>query len=184
MAPTGRAGPRSALLITAWVCGLILSLGLALWTSVGASSPTLTNRSSSRPSGVAAARAHPGDVGPRSGPTSPALAGQLRTMDPKSLDRDVAQEEARSRGGTPHATPTTDAWLVGEAGTYLVGRGITTGTYESAGAADSTTCRWSVKGTNFTTRRSGSSNSRTVVTIRRTDGFFETEGCSNWHRTS
>jgi len=185
MPQTRRVGNRSVLLATA--TGILLSLTLALWVwaSAGVAAPSQASprRTSSTGTGAQELRPGSGDL-PSGGPTSLGGADQLRSMDPAALDRYVASEEAAPRGGPSPSKAAKDTWLVGQVGTYLVGRGISAGTYESAGAKEGKICRWGVTGTKGDSLRSGSSSSRTVVTIHTTDGFFQTQDCSNWHKTS
>jgi hypothetical protein len=163
-----------------------LSLTLGVWafsgaptrSQVGLAAPT---SSGIRAGGVATGAGHPTRDAP---PPSPGLADQLHGMDPASVDRLAANEEAAARGGTPASTLKTRSWLVGEVGTYRVGRGVAPGTYESAGAMKGRVCRWSVSGSDGTLVSAGSGVRRAVVTIHTTDRYFETQDCSNWHRIS
>jgi hypothetical protein len=181
-----RVARLSVALATALGVGLSLSVGLGAWGSTGA--VTVTKAALPRAAATPSGSVHPGAQGSASGgPTSPSLAKQLRSMDPKSLDASVASKEADARRSPGSATPTKGHWFLGEVGTYVVGRGIPPGTYESAGALGGRTCQWARgkgTGTKDATAGAGSSSSRTVVTIRKTDKYFQTKDCSNWHKIS
>jgi hypothetical protein len=67
-------------------------------------------------------------------------------------------------------------------GTYEVGVDVKPGTYVSA-KPDSGTCYWArLKGTDGIGGiiDNDLSSGRTVVTIKKSDKFFETKGCSDW----
>jgi len=162
----------------------MLMLALGVWTSTRSPSvavPILrVPAASAGGRGLAASR----NGLPVGAAPSPTTAAQLHSMDPAALDRQVAEEEAGARQAQGRTAPAKGSWLVGEAGTYLVGRGVFAGTYASAGASQGKVCRWGVSGSDGTTDRSGSGKGRVVVTIRTVDGFFETSNCSNWHKIS
>lgn len=185
MARMGRSGTRSMLLATAVSMGLSLTLAVVVWSSTGDAARSQAGPPRPSSTGIGAAVVPTGTGGvPRGGPTSPGGADQLRRMDPASVDRYAAGEDATARGGPSQSAPAKGTWLVGEVGTYLVGRGVSPGRYESAGPRAGHVCRWGVTGTNGDTLRSGSGGTRTVVTIHKTDGFFQTQDCSNWRKIS
>lgn len=115
--------------------------------------------------------------GPTSGRgTAPPAAARLS---PGQIDAAMKEAEGGQRTSAGNTT-----WFVGEVGTYMVGRGIPPGTYVSA-APGNGTCSWSrlrspdaVHGviTQATTRTAS------TITILKTDRFFTTTGCTNWHR--
>jgi hypothetical protein len=182
MSQMGRSRARPTMLAIALALGLSLTLGV--WASSGASTRSqvgLTAPTSSgiRAGGVPTGAGHPTRDAPR---PSPGLADQLHGMDPAAVDRLAANEEAAARGGAPASTLGTRSWLVGEVGTYRVGRGVAPGTYESAGATKGKVCRWNVSGSDGTVVSAGSGVRRAVVTIHKTDRYFQTQDCSNWHR--
>src|SRR4051794_30920445 len=180
-----RVGIRSALLVTAVAVGLSLTLALGMWTSSGASPPTAGGVIHTSSNGTGVEQPRPGSgVLPSGATSSPAVGERLRSMAPTALDTLVASEEAAARQGSSPSKTAEGTWLIGAVGTYLVGRGATPGTYESAAPAGGRTCRWVVAGKNGGTLRSGSSKTRSLVTIHKTDGFFQTNDCSNWHKTS
>lgn len=180
-----RAGTRTVLLAAALVVGLSSMLAIAVWASAQG---TPTGRVGTAPAQTPAPFA--ADLPPLRGgsvpvaPTSAGVAQQLHTMDLKSLDKAVASEEAAVRQASSPSRVAGGTWLIGEVGAYLVGRRATPGTYESAAPAAGKTCRWAVADINGNTLRSGSSRTRTSVVIRKTDGFFQTTGCANWHKIS
>lgn len=185
MPQMGRSGTRTVLLATALAMGLSLTLAFGVWASTGASTRSQVGLPRPSSTGIGAEEVPTGTGGtPGSGPASPALADQLHTMDATSVDRYAASEEAAARGGPNPSAAAKGTWLIGKVGTYLVGRGVAPGTYESAGASAGKTCRWGVTGTDSHTLKSGSSSKRTVVTIDKTAGFFQTQDCSNWHKIS
>jgi hypothetical protein len=185
MAQVGRTGTRSMLLAIAWGMGLIVIMTGGVWIATGAL--PLSQAASSRPTSTGigvgqlptASRSLPSGV-----PSPPGGADQLKAMDPNSLDKLVAREDGATRRGQSQSTAAKATWLVGDVGTYLVGRGVSTGTYESAGASHGKTCRWIVTGRGGEHLRSGASASRTVVTINKTDGFFQTNDCLNWRKVT
>jgi len=175
MPQTGRPGPRSVVLAITLGTALSVTLALGVWASSGASP------------GTAAAVPHASSTGTDAAvpaTASPGAAAQLRSMDPAAVDQLAAGEEAAARAGTTPSKVAGGTWLIGDAGTYLVGRRATAGTYESAAPTGGRTCRWAVVGTDGDTLRSGSSTSRSVVTIHKTDGFFQTKDCPSWHKVS
>lgn len=102
-------------------------------------------------------------------------------------DRQAARSDAQPKSGTGTAAAPAGTWRGGSIGTYLVGSGIPVGTYESAAPA-SGTCSWSrLKGLNGTAAdvtAAGHSTGASTVTITASDTFFQTTGCSNWHKTA
>jgi hypothetical protein len=105
-------------------------------------------------------------------------------MDPKEVARSAASEDAAARSGSK-ASAVKGSWRVGEIGTYMVGRGIPPGKWESAAPATGT-CRWArlrgLSGKPADVVQSGSSSGRSLVTLRASDSFFETVNCANWHK--
>ena len=164
MQATGRRRTRWVLLTAALGLSLMLPVTLGVWSA------TRT---------VASSRALPPSAQP-----PPGGAAQLRGLDPATLDRQVAGEEAAAAPGGSRAAPARGSQIAGAVGTYQVGRGVAPGTYTSAAPGAGRTCRWAISDTNGDTLRSGRSTAATVVTIHATDGFFETNGCSNWRRLS
>ena len=185
MPTTGRRRTRWLLLAVAVGLAMVLPVTFGLWsaTHTVASSRALPPGASSPGTG---AKGAPGvsDGTLRSASPPPSGAAQLRGLDPATLDRQVAGEEAASAPGATRAAPAKGSWIAGEVGTYQVGRGVAAGTYTSAAPGAGRTCRWAVSGTSGDTLRSGRSSAATVVTIRATDGFFQSNGCSNWRRLS
>jgi hypothetical protein len=114
-------------------------------------------------------------------------AGRLHAMDPKKLALSVAHEDAAGKTQSKKTSAVKEIWRAGDVGTYLVGRGIPSGKYESAPPATGT-CHWarlrglSGKPSDVVERGSASSGRASVVTLRSTDAFFETNGCQNWHK--
>ncbi len=101
------------------------------------------------------------------------------------LEERAAGKQAGAQPAPTQTSPLKGTWFIGELGTYLVGRGIPAGTYESAGAIGGGTCQWTrLKGGNAAVLASGSATGRTKVTIQKTDGFFATQDCANWQRIS
>lgn len=181
MLRSGRKGTRSVFVAAA--LGLVLAVAAAVWASTGPPSriQSALPRSSSAPTDGDART--PDRAVPSSGdPTAPSLADQLHSMDADSLRRYVAGEESHARQAPSQSAATKGTWLVGEVGTYLVGRGVSAGEYESAGGSGGKTCRWSVRASNGNTVRTGSSTTRVVVTLHKADGFFQTNDCSNWRK--
>lgn len=122
------------------------------------------------------------------GPPPPAAVGEaerIRAMDPAQVARSVASEDAAARPGSVPGSAVKGVWRVGAVGTYLVGKGIAPGTYESAGATQGS-CQWSrlrdLSGTASSVIQRGSDSGTSVVTIRSSDAFFETSHCQNWHK--
>ena len=137
-----------------------------------------------------------GAVVPAAAPTSAGApagqggeAGRLHAMDPNSVARSVASEDAAVRSGSKSASASAvkGTWRVGEIGTYLVGRGIPAGEWESA-APTTGTCEWTrlrgLSGKPADVVQRGSSSGRSVVTLRANDKFFETKNCANWHKVA
>jgi hypothetical protein len=100
------------------------------------------------------------------------------------LDQQAARDDGATRGSSAGVTNRRD-WIVGSAGTYLVGRGISPGTYQSAGSPTGQ-CTWA----RLTMAKSatrivdhGTATGAVTVRIRASDKFFETRDCANWHRT-
>ncbi len=112
-------------------------------------------------------------------------AERIRAMDPVQVARSVASEDAAARPGSVPSSAVKGVWRVGTVGTYLVGKGIAPGTYESAGATDGE-CEWSrlgdLSGGATSVIQRGSTSGRSLVTIRSSDAFFETSHCQNWHK--
>ncbi len=185
MPTTGRRRTRWLLLAVAVGLVLVLPVTLGLWspTRTLASSRALPPSASSTGTGATGAPGASDDTR-RSASPPPSGAAQLRGLDPATLDRQVAGEEGASAPGASRAAPAKGSWVAGEVGTYQVGRGVAAGTYASAAPGAGRTCRWAVSGTSGDPLRSGQSSAATVVTIRATDGFFQTNGCSNWRRLS
>ena len=134
---------------------------------------------------VPAAAAAPTSAGTPSGQGG-GEAGRLRAMDPKSAARSVASEDAAVRSGSK-SSAVKGSWRAGEIGTYLVGRGIPAGAWESAAPA-SGTCEWAtlrgLSGKSADVVQRGSSLGRSVVTLRASDKFFETKNCANWRKVA
>ena len=83
---------------------------------------------------------------------------------------------------TVTAKPAVKASFPGD-GTYQVGVDIKAGTYVSA-KPDSGNCYWArLKGSDTFSDIIANNNTagQSVVTIKSTDKFFETNGCSDWH---
>lgn len=121
-------------------------------------------------------------------PPPPAAVGEaerIRAMDPAQVARSVASEDAAARPGSVPGSAVKGVWRVGAVGTYLVGKGIAPGTYESAGATQGS-CQWSrlrdLSGKASSVIQRGSDSGTSVVTIRSSDAFFETSHCQNWHK--
>ena len=173
-------------MVVAIALALGLSLTLGVWASSGASTRSQVALTAPTSSGIPAAgvptgAGHPTGDAPR---PSPGLADQLHGMDPASVDRLATNEEAAAGGRAPASALGTHSWLVGEVGTYRVGRGVAPGTYESAGAMKGRVCRWNVSGSDGNVVSRGSGAERAVVTIHKADRYFQTQDCSNWHRMS
>lgn len=189
MKPREGASRRSGVLAT--VVGLALALtAFGVW-AFGASpsvSPSPTSASQSAAAGTSAVTG--------AGPAAPAAPGQRppgpragsSSVDPRDLDALAASEDAAARQTSGQRPATKGASFVGEVGTYLVGRGIPAGTYESAGGLEGRTCHWfRLKG--LTDRpadvvASGSTTGPTRVTIGAADAFFQTRDCATWHRVT
>ena len=184
-----RDGNRFVVLVAALAVVLGLSIAFGLSSSTGAPQGSTANPSPASPTGpgVPTPGAGNGDVAP-GGPTSEGRASELSSADPTALDKSVASEDNGVRRAPTPGAPMKGTWFVGAAGTYLVGRGIPPGTYESAGASDGNVCQWArvkgLSGTKSDILGAGSSTSRIVVTIQKTDGFFQTKDCANWHKIS
>lgn len=114
-----------------------------------------------------------------------AEAERLRDMDPVKVARSVASEDAAAKRASGAASAVKGVWRVGAVGTYLVGKGMAPGTYESAGATQGE-CHWArlqdLDGKATSVIEVGSGVGRNVVTIEDGDGFFETSHCQNWHK--
>ncbi len=185
MPTTGRRRTRWAVLTAAVALTLVLPVTLGVWSATRTAtysralppSPTSTGTGVEGTPGVS-------DGTPRSASPAPSGAAQLRGLDPATLDRQVAGEDAAAAPGASRAAPAKGSRIAGAVGTYQVGRGVAPGTYASAAPAAGRTCRWAVSATSGDTLRSGQSTAATVVTIHATDGFFETTGCSTWRRLS
>jgi hypothetical protein len=115
------------------------------------------------------------------------LAGNA-TVTSTSLPRPPSATVTGGSTALPAKPSTTGTWFVGEVGTYLVGRGIPPGTYESVGGQDGRRCEWArLKGLATTAGdvlAAGSTSSRASVTILATDAFFQTKDCANWRKVS
>ncbi|MEP6855044.1 MAG: hypothetical protein ABJA33_06225 [Pedococcus sp.] len=144
--------------------------------------------------GIVATRTDSSKLPPEPGPSATvgarssgavSEAERIRALDPVQVARSVASDDAAARPGAVPSSAVKGVWRVGKVGTYLVGKGIAPGTYESAGATEGQ-CQWSrlrdlgAKPTSVVQRGSGSGKS--VVTISSSDAFFETSGCQNWHK--
>ena len=108
--------------------------------------------------------------------TAPSAAASLS---PSQID--AAMKEAESGQRTSAANKT---WFVGDVGTYIVGRGIPPGTYVSA-APGKGSCSWSrlrAPGAANEVITRATTNKASTITILKTDKFFTTTGCTNWHR--
>jgi hypothetical protein len=117
-------------------------------------------------------------------PTSSGSPTPLDTAALDKLDQQAARDDGATGGSSAGATKRRD-WIVGSAGTYLVGRGISPGTYRSAGSPTGQ-CTWA----RLTMAKSatrvvdhGTATGAVTVRIRASDKFFETRDCANWHRT-
>ncbi len=112
-------------------------------------------------------------------------AERIRAMDPVQVARSVASEDAAARPGAAPQSAVKGVWRVGKVGTYLVGKGIAPGTYESAGTTQGQ-CQWSrlrdLSGEASSVIQRGSTTGKSLVTIRSSDAFFETSHCQNWHK--
>ncbi|WP_256796411.1 hypothetical protein [Terrabacter sp. Ter38] len=166
-----------------------LGMGLTLvtlgtWDASGASPLGTKNASHASSARTGLEKDGEGVNGGPGDPTSTGLADRLRRMDPKALDTSVAREDAGGGRTRAQGTSTKTAWFVGDVGTYLVGRGIPPGRYESVGSRDGRICRWSVIGADGVPTRSGSSSTRTIVTLDKDAGFFQSKDCANWHAIS
>ncbi|MGO4600020.1 hypothetical protein [Terrabacter sp. 2RAF25] len=183
MQPRDRATHRSALFATGVAVVLCLAAAFGVWALATAPSTTQAGLPVS-PTAAAAAGGGPAVATPRGAAPRPV---QPSTADPTDLDALVASEDAA--GQTPGQHPTTkSASFVGEVGTYLVGRGIPPGTYESAGGHDGRTCQWSrlkgLAGIPADVLASGSTDAPARVTILASDAFFQTKDCATWHKTA
>ncbi|WP_460966770.1 hypothetical protein [Pedococcus soli] len=119
-------------------------------------------------------------------PTGSSEARRLHALDPTQVARSVASDDATAK--KPAAgTAAKGVWHLGEVGTYLVGKGIAPGTYESAGATQGE-CSWSrlrdLDGKATAVIQRGAGTGKAVVTIRSSDAFFETAHCQNWHKVA
>lgn len=184
MQPRGRATHRSALFATGVAVLLCLAAAFGVWAFATAPATTQAGLPAS-PTGAAGA-GRGSAVAPQPGAAPRSV--RPSTTDPKDLDAIAASEDAAARQ-TPGQQPSTkSASFVGEVGTYLVGRGIPPGTYESAGGHDGRTCHWSrLKGLARVPAdvvASGSATGPTRVTIVASDAFFETKDCATWHKTA
>jgi hypothetical protein len=108
----------------------------------------------------------------------------LDTAALNKLDQQAARDDGATGGSSATATKRRD-WIVGSAGTYLVGRGIAPGTYRSAGSPTGR-CTWARLAMAKSATRvvdHGTATGAVTVRIRASDKFFETRDCANWHRT-
>ncbi|GAB3883892.1 hypothetical protein [Terrabacter terrigena] len=174
---------RSALLATGSVLALCLGAVLAVW-AFGAG-PARTQATAGDPPGSSAAAQRPAQA---TGSSTGQRPGRVSGKDAKDRDRIAASEDATAqqtagRPGLPQGPS-----FVGDVGTYLVGRGIPPGTYESAGGHAGRTCHWfrlkGLTGRPADVVASGSTNGPARVTILRTDAFFQTRDCATWSRVA
>jgi hypothetical protein len=123
---------------------------------------------------------------PTASATQGPAADALRLQKAEAADRQAALDDSQAKGGS-QAHPARNTWFVGSTGTYLVGRSLGAGTYKSAAPA-SGTCHWARLRTASGGPRhiiaAGQTARSSVVTVRKTDKFFETSGCANWQRIS
>lgn len=83
-------------------------------------------------------------------------------------------------------TPKSEA--SGNGGMYRIGADLAPGTYKSAGNADDDTCYWerskdALHGIDSIIANENVSGNA-IVTIDSGDGYFKTNGCKNWKKTS
>ena len=190
MKPREGAGRRSGVLAT--VVGLALALtAFGVW-AFGASpsaSPSPTSANQSAAAGTSAvAGAGPAATAAPGGQRPPGSSAGSSSVDPRDLDALAASEDAAARQTSGQRPATKGASFVGEVGTYLVGRGIPPGTYESAGGFEGRTCHWfRLKGLTDKPAdvvASGTTTGPTRVTIVAADAFFQTRDCATWHRVT
>jgi hypothetical protein len=85
----------------------------------------------------------------------------------------------------PAAPAPAAGTTIGGDGTYLVGTDIKPGTYRTSGPAGSG-CYWArlknTSGDSGSILANDNTDGPTVVTIKPTDGAFETSGCADWTR--
>lgn len=183
MQPRGRATHRSALVATGVAVALCLAAAFGVWALTTAPATTQAGLPVSPTAAVASLRSAVGTA-----PGAAQRSVKPSTVDPTDLDALAASEDAAARQTPGQQRSTTSASFIGEVGTYLVGRGIPPGTYESAGGHDGRTCHWSrLKGmarVPVDVVASGSATGPTRVTIVASDAFFETKDCATWHRTA
>jgi len=111
-----------------------------------------------------------------SGVDAPSAAASLS---PSQIDAAMKEAEGGQRASAANKT-----WFVGEVGTYTVGRGIPPGTYVSA-APGKGSCSWSrlrAPGAANEVITQATTTTASTITILKTDKFFTTTGCTNWHR--
>jgi len=119
---------------------------------------------------------------PAARPSPTTTSGGLKAA-ATAKDQQAAHDDAQP---TPGASPQpAGTWRLGRLGTYLVGRGIPPGIYDSAAPVGSI-CRWvrlsGLTGVKGEVIAGHDSAGPSRVTIRASDKFFQTNGCSNWHK--
>lgn len=188
MQPREGGRHRSAVLATGMALALALvAFGVWAFASTPSSTPATT---AANLEGSPAAGSTVAGTGPAT-PTAPGVTQRpagSSGVDPHDLDALAASEDAAA-GQTPGQRSTTrGASFVGEVGTYLVGRGIPAGTYESEGGRDGRTCHWfrlrGLSGAPADVVASGSATGPTRVTIVAADAFFQTRDCATWRKVA
>jgi ABC-type Fe3+-hydroxamate transport system substrate-binding protein len=137
--------------------GTTALIALLVGTGIGSSSGQATDQQSTTSATPAATVTVAGSV---PGPTVTVTAGSVKTVT---------------------SEPQVGVAMEGD-GTYEVGVDVRPGTYVSS-KPDSGTCYWArLKGTDGIGGiiDNDLSSGRTVVTIKKSDKFFETKGCSDW----
>jgi hypothetical protein len=86
------------------------------------------------------------------------------------------------------ATGTPESEVSGDGGMYRIGADLAPGTYKSTGNANDATCYWerskdALHGIDSIIDNENVSGNA-IVTIAAGDGYFKTNGCKNWKKTS
>ncbi len=116
--------------------------------------------------------------------TTTVTATTTETAPAGGSESTVTETETATETTTVTPKPTGAPSSVPGDGIYEVGRDIKAGTYSSA-KPDSGNCYWArLSGTDGLTDILANNNSsgQSLVTIKATDKFFETNGCSEWFR--
>lgn len=189
-----QAQPRSVSLVGRNRVGVVVGLAAVAVASVGLSlAMGAGSAGSDEQSSLSSPSLDhgPGSQVPAGARTPPTTSGgearRLHSLDPTRVERSVASDDAAAATSGPQHQAAKGVWHVGEVGTYLVGRGIAPGRYESA-APTSGSCRWArlrgLGGDLADDLERGTTTGRSVVTVRATDSFFQTTNCQNWHKVS